>query len=423
MDAVRRRKETGLIRQLERWTSRDREQRKAAPRSGLIRRDQGRVAVLQDSVDLISRLEDLNAALTSACNAQEERVQTMAAQLQIAIHRADTAAKTAAAADTDTAEAIAGATTTPTPAPASEFEAERQTELSLHHSASTTTLTIPLTTVNRVTSSSSSASSSSSSSPPSPVSSSPSPSSTSPSPSLSHPLSLLPSRVSDVLSYLSARHSLYSSLLGDSSLRLLLVDSATGIGLDANDAYFAHSHFSRHQLTHTLITAPYTYIMDASPPLPLPLPQVPLSARPGDSTPSPPAAKRRKGAGKEGKADVVRKEGVGQVALQERGSASGEYVEHSGREADEVAQGVPQWPRSLREMRRLYAGEVGVVQCVWRCRLADGLVREQQWVSWVAKRDAVVDQLGRVTQQPVHTVYAAGFDDAHVVQRWHSLTA
>ena len=416
-DAARRRKESGLIRQLERWTSRDREQCKAAPRSGL--RDQGRVAVLQDSVDLISRLQDLNTALTSACNAQEERMQVMAVQLQIAIH--SSRVHTAAAAATTWSPPSTTATTTPTPAPLSESEAERKTQPSLHHSTSITT---SQTSVNRASSPSSSSSLSFSSSPilsspsPTPSSSFPSPSSTSS--SSSHPLSALPSRVSDALSYLSARHSLYSSLLGDSRLTLLLVDSATGMGLDANDAFCAHSRYSRHQLMRKLIIAPYTHIMQG-PPL------LPPAAPPDDSTPSPPTAKRRKVGGE---VDDVDKVDVGQVGTGEESSASGEYAECSGgfhvhdlTAVDEVAQAVPQWPRSLREMRRLYAGEVGVVQCVWRCRLADGLVREQQWVSWVAKRDAVVDQLGRVTQQPVHTVYAAGFDDAHVVQRWHSLTA
>ena len=103
MDALRRRKETGLIRQLELFTARDREKRKGAPRSALIRRDQGRVAVLQDSVDLISRLEDLNAALTSACNSQEERIQAMASQLQLAIHSGTSAATTTAGTATPSA--------------------------------------------------------------------------------------------------------------------------------------------------------------------------------------------------------------------------------------------------------------------------------------------------------------------------------
>ena len=363
MDALRRRKETGLIRQLEQLTARDREKRKGV-RSALIRRDQGRLAVLHDSVDLISRLEDLNAALTSACNAQEERMQAMAQQLQLAIH---------SAAGTITTDTATAASTPP--------EGERKAQPPLPHSKSAATLTIPLTRTHRASSTSSSTSS---------LSSLPSPSSPSSS-SATHPLSLLPSRVSDVLSYFSSRHSLYSSLLGDSRITTLLVDSSTGIGLDANDAYFHHSHFTRHQLTHTLITAPYRFIMGEDQ-------GGEGGARGAVLTEQQPPAKKRRGGGGRGSGGVLGA-GVG----------------------DEVAQGVPQWPRSLREMRRLYDGEVGMVHCVWRCRMADGLVREQQWVSWVAKRDSVVDDHGNVVQRPVHTVYAAGFDDAVVIEDWSRL--
>ena len=322
MDALRRRREATFVRQLERLTARDQE-RGGQQRSALIKRDRGKVGVLQDAVDLITRLEDLNNALTRACNAQEDRIQAMSAQLQLAIHSHSSPSSSSSSL-----------------APPSDADGAQE-------SASSSAVSPSIFSSSRSVSSSSSSRS-----------------------GTAHPLAALPQRVSELLSYFSQRHSLYASVLGYGHIHLLLVDAETGIGLDANEAYFGHSHYSRQQVTHKLLTAPYDWIMAAE--------QAPSLKRKRASAPraSPAAAD------------------------------------------DEVAQGVPQYPRSVAQMRELFDKRRSVASAVWRCKMGDDRVYEQRWLSWVAKWDMVVDDSGRVVQRPMQVVYAGGFDEAVVLDSW-----
>ena len=294
-NAVRRRREVELIRQLERLTVHDRE-RRGNPRSALIRADVGRVGVLQDSIDLISRLEAHNAALSAALQAQEDQQAP-----------ASTGKQPPSSQPLDTSDPFP-----PLLPPAS--------------------------------------------------SSSPSASSAS-----THLLARLPPRVSEHLAQLASHHSLASQALTDARIRLLLVDADTGIGLDANESYFHHMRFTQYQLTHTCVTAPITAILHA------------------DRGHYPPETVN----------EARAKETSGDALL--------------------VAQGVAQYPRSVLAIRELLEGRASTVTAVWRCRSGDAKVWEQTWVSWVAKTDWVVNDAGQAVQRPVQIVYAAGLDEAILI--------
>ena len=305
------------MRQLERRTAEDREKRGAA-RSALIRRDAGKLSVLQDALDLIARLEAHNAGLEAALKAVEEG-RPPAPQPPRTQRDDDSGSQSGSS---DSAPPLDSARVT-------AEQIERHPRPPPPHRPARPSSPPSLST-----------SSESSSSP-------------------------LPVRLSDYLARLSSQQSLYSLCLDDSRIALLLVDADSGIGLDANSAYFSHSQFTRYQLTHTCVTAPYSAVMQAE---------------------------------------------QGRYRVQKRGRRA----EEEG-DALLVAQGIKQWPSSVLTLRALLEEGQGTATAVWRCKGADLRVWERTWTMWVAKTDWAVDDAGQAVRRPVQLVYAAGLDEPVLV--------
>jgi len=165
-----------------------------------------------------------------------------------------------------------------------------------------------------------------------------------------------------------ARNSLYSTFFLSASLPMLTVRCETGAVIDVNSAALALSGWQPHHMIGKRVTAPYDLIM---------------------STPN------------KSVAEIDAEE----AALCSNGSAR---VMVEGKESDGRmvnATEHTQYEASNELERKLYGGELSVIQAVWRLQLRNGRLHEMTVTQWCGEWDEVPDGGGGTRRQPTYMVY------------------
>ena len=164
----------------------------------------------------------------------------------------------------------------------------------------------------------------------------------------------------------SYSQSLYSVFFLSASLPMLTVRCDTGQVLDVNTATLALSGWQAHHMIGKRITAPYEHIMNK------------MQWSYGELT-------------------------AHEAALCYKGSERIMVEEKDGRMVH--AKVHPQYDTSNEMERALYAGEVSVIQAVWRLQLKDGQLHELTATQWCGEWMEVPDGHGGTRRQPTYVVY------------------
>ena len=180
---------------------------------------------------------------------------------------------------------------------------------------------------------------------------------------LQHEFAPLAARLTQV----ALRQSLYSNAFLQGRVALLTVDAASGLGLDANEAYVAHSGFSRSQMQQRQL--------------------LPSQAELGRWT---------------GSDDGAAAHSPTRHRRQKRARVQPAAAEGSSSAAAASA-GLRQYPQALQLLQALYAGERVMIATVWRCPHEDGSVWENRHTSWLASADG---------DRPVSIVFASSYEEA-----------
>ena len=196
----------------------------------------------------------------------------------------------------------------------------------------------------------------------------------------SHVLSLLPTRshtsqhsdyftshTAAAFNTSSLNTSLYSVFFLSASLPMLTIRCDTGQVLDVNSQALALSGWSAQSMIGKRITAPYDYVMS------------PTRTKHDDKMCC------SNDLGYDGQYDAI--------IVDEQDCVVGESHEHD------------QYETSNELERKLYGGELSVIQPVWRLRLKDGGLHELTVTQWCGDWTDVVDSKGGSRRQPTYVVY------------------
>ena len=163
----------------------------------------------------------------------------------------------------------------------------------------------------------------------------------------------------------TGRHSLYSTFFLSASLPMLTVRCDTGAVLDINSAVLALSGWQAHHLIGKRITAPYSHVM-SSPPKTYEELNAELWCPPNDHD---------------------------RVMVEEKDGRMVNAKEHR------------QYQTSHDMERKLYGGELSVIQAVWRLQLRNGRLHEMTATQWCGEWHEVPDGSGGMRRQPTYVVY------------------
>ena len=163
----------------------------------------------------------------------------------------------------------------------------------------------------------------------------------------------------------AVRQSLFTSFFLSASLPMLTVHCETGQVLDVNSKALEMSGWQPHHMIGKRITAPYELIM----------------------------SKSLLSYSESMKEEVDCMDSAGRVLVEEK---DGQMVH---------ARVHPQYETSNELERRLYAGEVSVIQAVWRLQLRNGRLHEVTATQWCDGWVDVPDSANGVKRRPTYVVY------------------